>query len=117
MSNRKTLEVIKPWGNFRQYTHNEISTVKILTVAAGAKLSLQSHHKREELWIILDEGVSVQIDDQIIIPQKGAEVFINQGTKHRLIGASTETCRVLEISFGEFDENDIVRYQDDYRRI
>ena len=25
----------RPWGKFEQYTHNEVSTVKIITVKAG----------------------------------------------------------------------------------
>ena len=37
---------------------------------------------------------------------------IKKGQKHRLIGPG----RVLEISFGDFDENDIIRYEDDYQR-
>lgn len=45
----------------------------------------------------------------------GDEVRIPPGTKHRLIGGAI-VGQVLEISFGEFDEEDIVRYEDDYGR-
>jgi hypothetical protein len=34
---------------------------------------------------------------------------------HRLIGAGTDAI-ILEISTGEFDESDIVRLDDDYKR-
>lgn len=37
----------RPWGNFERFTHNEISTVKILTVNPNEELSLQYHHNRE----------------------------------------------------------------------
>ena len=115
--NRETLLVDKPWGSFSQFTLNEVSTVKILTVKAGARLSLQSHQYREELWGILDEGVSVQIDNEIKTPAQDEEIFIPQGAKHRLVGAADKTCRVLEVSFGEFDENDIERFEDDFGRV
>jgi mannose-6-phosphate isomerase len=48
--------VEKPWGKFKQYTHNLPSTVKVITVRPGAALSLQYHSKRGELWVILDPG-------------------------------------------------------------
>ncbi|MFC1801261.1 phosphomannose isomerase type II C-terminal cupin domain [Nanoarchaeota archaeon] len=102
----------RPWGNFEQFTHNQKSTVKIITVKDGAKLSLQSHQKRDETWIILDGKIKVVLDDQTIETKPGQKFEIKQGQKHRLIGPG----RVLEISHGDFDENDIERYEDDYQR-
>ena len=43
-------------------------------------------------------------------------IFIPSGSKHR-IQASNSGCTVLEISYGTFDEDDIVRIEDDYNRI
>jgi len=43
-------------------------------------------------------------------------VFIPQGAKHQLIGESKDY-RILEISFGQFDEEDIIRLSDKYGRI
>ena len=40
---------------------------------------------------------------------------IFRGQKHRLIGNETGG-RVLEISFGKFDEKDIERFEDNYGR-
>lgn len=117
MDSQNTLHVEKPWGSFDQFTLNEVSTVKILTVKPGLRLSLQSHQHRRERWIVLDEGISVQIDDHIQAPKRGEEIMIPLGAKHRLIGAADKTCRVLEISFGQFDENDIERFEDDFGRV
>ena len=41
ISKKQTSFVTKPWGQFEQFTHNEISTVKILTVNENQRLSLQ----------------------------------------------------------------------------
>ncbi len=110
------LVVEKPWGRFIQYVLNEQVTVKILEVKAGEQLSLQSHNHRSELWVPLDEGACIQIDDQIVRPKPLEPVFIPVGAKHRLIGED-KSYRVLEISFGYFDEDDIVRYEDKYGRV
>lgn len=110
------LVVEKPWGRFIQYVLNEPVTVKILEVKAGEQLSLQSHNHRSELWVPLDEGACVEIDGQILRPKPMELVFIPVGAKHRLIGED-KSYRVLEISFGYFDEGDIVRYEDKYGRL
>ncbi len=105
----------KPWGNFEQFTHNQLSTVKILEFEAGKRLSLQSHQQREEWWIALDEGVIAEVDGSKKILRKGQQVFIPKGSKHRL-GSAAGVVRVLEIAFGKFDEEDITRYEDDWGR-
>jgi mannose-6-phosphate isomerase len=111
-----TIEVEKPWGKFEQFTHNLLSTVKVLTVDSGGSLSLQYHHWRDELWVVLDEGAEVQLGDTVIRPQAGERIFIPRTTVHRLSAAGDRPVRILEISFGEFDENDIVRLDDLYGR-
>jgi mannose-6-phosphate isomerase len=78
------IEVVKPWGKFEKYTHNMLSTVKVITVQLGAALSLQYHHLRDELWVVLDAGVKVELDERVIHPQIGDRIFIPRMTTHRL---------------------------------
>ncbi|MFA5076006.1 MAG: phosphomannose isomerase type II C-terminal cupin domain [Patescibacteria group bacterium] len=110
------LHVEKPWGSFDQYTLNEATTVKILTIKTGQRLSLQSHTQRTELWIALDVGLVVMVNDQEIKLQVGEKIFIPVGSSHRATFLGQGQGRILEISFGHFDEMDITRYQDDYQR-
>ncbi len=112
-----TIKVEKPWGKFEQYTHNLPSTVKIITVRPGGKLSLQYHHKRDELWVVLDPGAQVELDGQTIRPKAEETFFIPRGTTHRLSVPGDSPVRVLEISLGEFDEEDILRLEDIYGRV
>ena len=112
----KKITVEKPWGKFEQFTLNELSTVKILTVNPGQRLSYQSHGKREEFWHCIKGEVEVVIDGERHSLKEGEEIFIPQGAKHRLIGTKNQG-KIFEISFGFFDENDIVRHEDDYGRI
>ena len=104
---------IKPWGSFRVFSKNEKTTVKIITIDAGNRTSLQFHNHRSEKWFIikgngiltLNNNKKIKAGDEIDIPLKAA---------HR-IEAITDLM-VLEISFGTFDESDIIRLEDDYGR-
>jgi mannose-6-phosphate isomerase len=110
------VKVEKPWGHFEQYTHNLPCTVKIITVAPGGTLSRQYHHMRDELWVVLDAGACVELDGEVLHPGIGEKLFISRGTVHRLSAPGDDPVRVLEISFGEFAEDDIVRLEDVYGR-
>jgi mannose-6-phosphate isomerase len=112
---RKSLVVKKPWGNFKQYTLNEPSTVKIITVKPGQRLSKQSHRMRDELWIPLDEGAEIEIGDKKLHPKRDEEIWIPRNFTHR-ITAKDKRVKVLEISFGTFIEDDVIRYEDKYGR-
>ncbi len=105
----------RPWGGFEQFVHNLPCTVKILTVKKGGILSLQSHTKRDELWIALDDGAKVERDSDSFVLMRGEKALLPRGCKHRLSSSDAEV-RVLEISFGEFVEGDEVRYEDAYGR-
>lgn len=107
--------VDRPWGNFNQYAFNEEVTVSLMKVKPNQRLSLQSHTGRAELWIILDEGCIVQLNKQILHPEKGDEIWIPAGTRHRLSSSGREV-RVLEVAFGNWQQEDIMRYDDDYSR-
>ncbi|CAN5713880.1 hypothetical protein BH24ACT20_BH24ACT20_15800 [soil metagenome] len=111
-----SIKVDKPWGRFEQYTHNLPCTVKIITVAPGGILSRQYHDQRDELWVVLDPGAKVELDDKVLHPEIEEKLFIPRGTIHRLSCVGEEPVRILEISFGEFDENDITRLEDVYGR-
>lgn len=105
----------RPWGKFRQFCLNTKTTVKILQVEPNSVLSLQYHNHRSEFWRVV-KGSGIVVKGEKEIPaQEGDEFFITQGTVHRLQTLECEM-HVLEISFGEFDENDIIRLEDNYGR-
>ncbi len=108
-------QVVRPWGSFKQYAFNEDVTVSLMTVTAHQRLSLQSHSGRAELWIVLDDGGEVQVDDTIFHPNANDEIWIPAHSKHRLASRGPAV-RVLEVAFGNWQQADITRYQDDYQR-
>ncbi len=111
----RSRQVSRPWGSFRQYAKNEEVTVSLITVAPGQRLSLQAHTARAELWIALDDSALIQVDDEVIAAKAGDEIWIPAGAKHRLSSRGAEA-RVLEVAFGNWQQEDIKRYDDDYQR-
>lgn len=107
--------VTRPWGAFSQYANNREVTVSLMTVLPGMRLSLQSHTGRAELWIVLDPGAEIEVGDQVLRPEPGAEIWIPANTRHRL-GSLGGPVRVLEVAFGNWQQADITRFADDFRR-
>ncbi len=107
------MKIIKPWGFFEQFTDNETTTVKLITINAGNRTSLQYHEHRSEKWVVINgEGYALLPEKKSI--KQGDELFISKTTVHRL--EAITDMKILEISYGKFNESDIKRLEDDYNR-
>ena len=106
----------RPWGSFERFCHNEMTTVKMIQVNPNESLSLQFHYHRDEFWRVLEGVGHITIGQETTLVKKGDEFFIPRETKHQ-IKTSSSSLSILEISFGNFDENDIVRLEDKYNRM
>jgi mannose-6-phosphate isomerase len=105
----------KPWGGYETLTRNINSTVKILVVKPRQRFSLQKHKHRDEFWKIIDNPVKITVGKKTFKAKRGDEPYIKRGQLHRA-QAYSKTVHILEISFGNFDEKDIIRIEDDYGR-
>jgi mannose-1-phosphate guanylyltransferase/mannose-1-phosphate guanylyltransferase/mannose-6-phosphate isomerase len=115
MEEFKIFQEERPWGNFRQFIHNTPSTVKIIFVKKGEAFSLQYHNHRTEFWRILSGNPEVTLGEATIQAKEGDEFNIAPKTKHRVRSVDSDT-EFLEIAYGDFDENDIIRIEDKYGR-
>jgi mannose-6-phosphate isomerase-like protein (cupin superfamily) len=106
----------RPWGRFEKFHENKSCTVKLIYVNANSRLSLQYHKKRSEFWKVIKGTAMVEIDEKRIVLGEGETITIPRQAKHR-VRALDSQCIILEISYGRFDENDIVRLEDDYQRV
>lgn len=110
----------RPWGSFLVLadasTGEQPIAVKILTVAPGQRLSLQTHELRAEEWTPISPGLQAQIGDTIYDLEPHVTYRVNTGQVHRIINPGTETGRIVEVMYGEYREEDIVRLADDYNR-
>lgn len=100
---------------FEQFTENELSTVKIITVTKGEAFSLQTHEHRAEFWHMLQGGGEITVGDTVTSVKPGDKFFIERGTPHRAEGGP-EGLIFLEVSIGDFNERDIIRLEDRYGR-
>ncbi|SRR5258708_841840 len=116
MSEFKPFTIERPWGSFRQLSLNSPSTVKIHTMKPGAKTSWQSHTHRSEFWHIISGNGIIKIEDKEHEVSPGSEYSVPVGAKHRWI-AGPSGIIIAEVAMGDFDEEDIVRYEDEYGRV
>jgi mannose-6-phosphate isomerase-like protein (cupin superfamily) len=135
----------RPWGGFLRFSEDSLQAFfeaywqgvdtgknsgrrdpKVLIVAPAQRLSLQLHHRRSELWRVLDGPVLIvhgpdkdHLVSDVMFP--GDVIHLERGEIHRLCGSLESWGRVAEIwehvdPHNPSNENDIVRLQDDYAR-
>ena len=135
----------RPWGGFIRFerasleaflkaywrdtpvrhTHLDLDA-KLLLVAPGRRLSLQSHARRAEMWRVLEGPVLLTLGDD---PEHVADswrkptevIEIPCGQVHRLAAPPESWGLVAEFwqhtdPDNASDEDDVVRYHDDYGR-
>ncbi|MBC7385161.1 MAG: mannose-1-phosphate guanylyltransferase/mannose-6-phosphate isomerase [Cryobacterium sp.] len=108
----------RPWGHFEILRDTEDFKSKVIEVLPGQRLSYQSHKKRAEHWIIIKGEPEVTLNDEVLKLKAGEYVYIPLGAKHRISNPTKETVQFVEVQVGTyFGEDDITRYQDDYRRM
>ena len=111
--------VRRPWGN---YTVLEDSSdkgyqMKRIEVKPGGRLSLQSHMHRSEHWIVVAGTATVTCGDLVKVVPKNGSAYIPIGEVHRLENRGKVPLQLIEVQVGEYlDEDDIIRYEDNYGR-
>ena len=109
---------VRPWGEFYVIADEKNYKIKRIEVNIGARLSYQYHLGRSELWLIIKGSAMVTIDGVEKTYNVGENVSIPLRAKHRVQNNSNQKLVFIEIQHGEyFDENDIVRIQDDFNRV
>ncbi len=107
----------RPWGSFHILEEKPGFKVKRLHVTPGGRLSLQSHKHRSEHWTVVEGVATVTVDDLVKEFQRGQSIDIPLGAKHRLENFATADVEIIEVQFGDYlGEDDIVRYEDVYKR-
>ena len=106
-----------PWGSYSVIKKEGLFKYKKLKIKAGQQLSYQSHQNRKEHWIVLEGQAEAIVDGVKKKLQCHEHLFIDQGIKHRLKNPTDYNLTVLEIQMGSYlEEDDIIRYEDDYGR-
>ncbi len=136
----------RPWGGFlvideeqasefisvffpelepEHFTRFEKLSPKLLLVAPGRRLSWQYHHRRSEIWRVIEGRAGVVVsktDNQPPVRDlnTGETIRLEKGERHRLVGLR-EWAVIAEIwqhtdPENPSDEEDIIRLEDDFGR-
>lgn len=107
----------RPWGTYTVLDMGSHYKIKRIEVLPGQRLSLQKHHHRSEHWIVVSGTALVTCGEEQAIVNVNESTFIPIGETHRLENPGKIPLVIIEVQSGEYlGEDDIVRFQDDYRR-
>ncbi|NOT86873.1 MAG: mannose-1-phosphate guanylyltransferase/mannose-6-phosphate isomerase [Lysobacter sp.] len=110
-------EVHRPWGSYDSVDAGAGFQVKRIKVKPGAALSLQSHNRRAEHWIVVRGTARVTRNNDVFELFANQSTYIPIGAKHRLENPGDEMLELIEVQSGDYlGEDDIVRYEDVYGR-
>ncbi|MBZ0087390.1 MAG: mannose-1-phosphate guanylyltransferase/mannose-6-phosphate isomerase [Thermomonas sp.] len=110
-------EVYRPWGSYDSVDVGDGFQVKRIKVKPGARLSLQSHRRRAEHWVVVRGTARVTRDNDVFELYANQSAYIPIGARHRLENPGTHVLELIEVQSGDYlGEDDIVRYEDQYGR-
>ena len=105
----------RPWGHITTLERwPSRITVRVLTINPHSRISLQKHRLRDEEWLCVRGRARVQVDKRTFDITIGDKVFIPRRHLHR--AGSDAGAEILEVAYGTFRDDDIVRLEDDYGR-
>lgn len=109
--------VHRPWGSYNIMEETPSYKFKTIVVKPKKRLSLQKHFHRNEHWIVLSGTATVTIGKTKKLVRANESVYIPMGKKHRLENEGKIDLVLIEVQVGEYlEEDDIVRYEDDFKR-
>ncbi len=142
----KSKDFSRPWGGFFVLDENQADlfietyfptykkedmllgnklSPKILVVEPGKRLSWQYHHRRAEIWRVVEGEVGVVMsatDEETALNlfEPGDIIVLAEGQRHRLVGLNDwgVIAEIWQHTHPDHpsDEDDIVRLQDDFGR-
>lgn len=110
--------VVRPWGWYVTTLQMPGYKTKVFSVNPGARLSLQSHAKRKEMWsVVRGEGLCT-VGNNLMQVSENSLISVPVGARHRIENLSPVVPLIIsEVQIGDYvEEDDIVRYEDDFGR-
>ena len=111
----------KPWGHEIRFAETEKYLGKILYIARGHKLSRQYHEIKDETIMVyhgtltLELGIPGTKSFETKTLRYGQRFRVLPGVIHRFIASDDGPVTLIEVSSPEID--DVVRLEDDYKRV
>ena len=112
----------RPWGQYFVLEDKQNFKVKRIVVKPGMRLSLQSHEKRSEHWMVVQGEATFEVrvgnqENWVNKYHPGEYAFVPRQIKHRISNQGVEDAIIIEVQFGDYTgEDDIKRFEDDFGR-
>ena len=107
----------RPWGIYTVLEEAKGYKIKRIEVKPGKRLSLQKHFHRNEHWIVVSGTATVTVGDETRLLRPNESTYIKMGEVHRLENKGKIPVVLIEAQVGEYTgEDDIVRFDDDFKR-
>ena len=113
----KSKKVYRPWGWYLVIDSGTSFKVKRISITPLHKISLQSHNHRAEHWVVIRGVAQVNCGEEVFLLKENESTYIPVDTKHRLENPTKEPLEIIEVQSGDYlEEDDIVRFEDEYGR-
>ncbi|MEK7286811.1 MAG: mannose-1-phosphate guanylyltransferase/mannose-6-phosphate isomerase [Nitrospirota bacterium] len=110
--------VLRPWGSYCVLEEGAGFKIKKICVNPQSRLSLQSHNKRSEHWVVVSGTARVTCGESVYTITANQSAYVPVQTKHRLENPIDEPLQIIEVQCGEYvGEDDITRFSDDFGRV
>lgn len=106
----------RPWGVWADWYRTPEATLKCMVIKPGARMSLQKHTHRQEVWRTISGRGEDQGTDPPTPLTPGHTHVVKLGAIHRIANTGDEPLVIVELQMGECREDDIERLADDYQR-
>ena len=114
---RLNKKIYRPWGYYLNVINGKNWQVKRLEINPNESISLQKHFHRAENWIVVKGKAKVEIEGKISFLEINESIYVPRGSKHRLSNPYQESLTIVEVQSGNYlGEDDIIRFEDKYRR-
>ena len=108
----------RPWGTYTVLETNEKYKIKRIVVHPGKRLSLQKHFHRSEHWVVVSGTARITMGEKGFLLKPNESTYIPVGELHRLENPGKIDVVLIEVQVGSYlGEDDIVRIEDDFKRV
>ncbi|WP_418179599.1 mannose-1-phosphate guanylyltransferase/mannose-6-phosphate isomerase [Aliarcobacter lanthieri] len=107
----------RPWGTYTVLEESNGYKIKRIEVKPNKRLSLQKHQYRNEHWVVVSGVATVEVDNKKFLLNENESTYIKAGQIHRLSNDTNKPLVIIEVQVGSYtEEDDIIRFEDDFKR-
>ena len=100
----------RPWGWFENLVLAQGYQVRRVHLYPQTKMSLQTHKRRSENWVVTSGVAEVKLKDSLVRLHANDSLDIPAGTAHQLSNPAKVTLTLIEVRTGAYlDEDDVQR--------